>query len=97
MQQPRWIAHGDVAEERSNSGKASVPAARSIAARRFNVDEEVTDHIGVQIFDPQLRRWLLASRASKADEQPEGVAVTSDGVPAGFHLRTQPVGEEALK
>jgi len=59
VEQPGWIGHRHVAEERTDRGKPRVAAARTVAARGLAMNEEVGDQIGVNAFDRELD-WRFA-------------------------------------
>jgi hypothetical protein len=96
VKQSGWIGHRDVAEERADRGKPRVAATRAVAARGLAMNEEVSDQIGVDVFQRELDRWLSVSNAREPQEQAERVAIACDRMAAGLHLDAQPVGEEAL-
>jgi hypothetical protein len=58
MKKPARVGHCDVAEERADGGKTRIAGAGRVAARRFHIDQEVGDKIGVEILDRQLRGRL---------------------------------------
>src|SRR5260370_12746927 len=97
VEQPSGLAHGDVAEERSDRGQSGIPAARTVAPGGLDVQEEFADQVGIEVFDPELRWNLAPLLAGEPQEEPERVAVTRDRMCARLHLRAQAFGEEALK
>ena len=96
MQQPGRIGHRDEAEERSNRGETGITAASAITPRGLGVGEEVRDQIGVDVFDRQVDRRLVAASARISEQQPERIAIAGDRMSACLQLRAEPVGEEAL-
>ena len=96
VQQPGWIGHRDVAEERADRGEPRVAAARAVPARRLSMKEEVGDQISVDVLDRELDRRLAVPGTREPQQQTERVAIACDRMRAGLHLGAQPVGEEAL-
>ena len=58
--------------------------------------EERADRVPVEVFEEELRRCLPGPVVNEPEEQPEAVAVGSDGVGAGVALADEPLGEEPL-
>ena len=77
------------AEEGVDCGEAGVAAADAVAALVFEMVEEGADERGVEVGQIQLR-GRFAELGGEAEQQPEGVAVGSDGVRAGAALVEQP-------
>src|SRR5215467_2381515 len=96
MKKPAWVDQCNVTEERADGGKTRIAGACRVAARRLHMSDEVGNKIGIEISDRQLRGRLFTPCTCVPDRQSECVPVASDGVAACFHLRGEPIGEEAL-
>ena len=71
VMQPGWLGHRDISEEGADRGKPDVSGPDGVAARRFDMIEEVRHHVGIDVGHLQLRRALSAAGSGIADQQAE--------------------------
>ena len=80
--------------DRSEPGVAG-PGA--VAPCLLEMVEERADQRSVDIVDVELERLLAGPLVGEAEQQPERVAVSGDGLGAGVALGDQTIGEETLQ
>ena len=86
-----------VAEQRVDGGEAPVAGPDRVVPVSFQVVEEGGDQWRVQVGDVQRGGRLAGPGGGEADQQPERVPVTGDGVTRGPALSHEPLGEERLQ
>jgi hypothetical protein len=86
--------------ECTGTSSGSLPAGRcsagAVAALVSRWSRNALIQWRVEILDLELARLLAGLALSEAEQQPEGVAICSDGVLADALLVDQPLGEERL-
>jgi len=97
MKHVRGLAHGHEPEEGSDRSKTGIAAAGGVAAQGFDMDQEVANERGVDVFDLQFRRHPSGSFTDEAQQQAEGVSITGNRVRARLHLSAKPIREELLE
>ena len=84
-------------EQRVHRGESGIAGPCAVAAFAFEVIEEPADPGRVEVVEVQRVNGLPGGVVNVAEQQPEGVPVGGDGVPARPPLSDQPVGEERLQ
>jgi len=91
------LGQRDVLEEAVKGRQARVAGAGAVPALFFEVVEELGHERRVDVFDVEARGRLVQTRGREPQQEPEGVAVRTDGVRAGLSLPNEAVDEEALE
>ena len=99
LDEPRMLrmAQRRVDEQRPDRGEAEVARPRPIAAFGFEMVQEGTDHLRVEVVPPEGAGRLSGPFVHEDDEQLERVPIRGDRARAGVPLAGQAVDEEALQ
>ena len=89
--------HRCVVEERPDRGQTQVAAACAIFPAGFEMIEEVSDKLGVQVAQHEIGRWAAQTLLCKHEEQSKRVPIGSKGVGTHPSLGNQSLGEEAFE
>ncbi len=90
------VAQRRVGEQGVDRGQPGVACGDAVAALVLDVVEERGDHRGVQVGDVKPAGQGPGGGGGEAEQQPQRVPVSGDGVRAGPPLGGQPLGEERL-
>jgi hypothetical protein len=96
MQCQCGFADGYVLKERMQSRQAIVPRPRTIAARTFEVFEELPQESCIEVLHPQFGGRASEALGCETEQQTEGVPIGCYGVRACAKLFLQSVGKETL-
>ena len=91
------LVKGHIFEEGADRGKAGIACARTVASGPFKISEKRPNEGSIKVFELELRRGFLKAFSGKAEQQPERVAVSGDGIGAGSSLLKQTVSEKGLQ
>jgi hypothetical protein len=91
------VAQRGVAEQRMDRRQAGVAGTHPVAPIAFEIGEERSDELGVEIGQVEPAGWCAGALLREAQQQPQRVAVCGQGSRAGLALGYQPVGEERLQ
>src|SRR5436190_20747593 len=86
-----------VAEQGVDSRQTVVARANAVEALVFEVVQEGTHQLSVEVCDIQLARRLVLPISGVAEDQSKRIAIGSDGVRARATLCHQPIREERLE
>jgi hypothetical protein len=78
-----------------DGGEPDVSGASAVAARCFQMVQEVHDQRSIQLLQLQLRGWKFNAVAGVFEQKPEGVRVEIAGVGAGAPFYGQALLQES--
>jgi hypothetical protein len=96
MQCQCGFADGYVLKKRVQSRQAIVPRPRTVAARAFEVFEELPQESCIEILHPQFGGRASEALGCETEQETEGVPIGCYGVRACAKLFLQSVGKETL-
>jgi hypothetical protein len=88
--------HGDVVEEGVDRGKAGVTRPDAVLSFYFEVAQEGSDELSIQLGQGELRGDLAEAILSEAQQEREGALVRADRMRTRLTLILEALGEEAL-
>src|SRR5579863_3377074 len=80
-----------------DSSQACIPRAGAVLAYVFEVVEEQTDKLRVEVFDAKLGRRLAQSFFGKLQKQAEAIPISRYGIRTRLQLLKQAFSKEGLK